>query len=143
MLDSSFTSPIPRPPYSFPLVLSLLHSFTILSIVDLQYCVSFRCIEQRFSYTHTFVVVQSLSCVWLFVTPLTAARQAFLSSTVSWRLLRFMSIESVMLSNHLILCCPLLLLPFFVNVNMFIIFFEFVSLADYYIILNIVFCTVE
>ena len=57
------------------------------------------------------VVVQSLSCVRLFVTPRTAARQAPLSFTVSWSLLRFMSIESVMLSNHLILCSPLLLLP--------------------------------
>ena len=47
----------------------------------------------------------------LFVTPWTAARQAPLSFTVSWGLLKFMSIESVMLSNHLILCCPLLLLP--------------------------------
>ena len=47
----------------------------------------------------------------LFATPWTAVCQAPLSFTVSWSLLRFMSIESVMLSNHLILCCPLLLLP--------------------------------
>ena len=45
------------------------------------------------------------------MTPWTAARQAPLSSTISRSLLGFMSIESVMLSNHLILCCPLLLLP--------------------------------
>ena len=45
------------------------------------------------------------------VTPWTAACQAPLSSTVSWSLLKFMSIESVMPSNHLILCHPLLLLP--------------------------------
>ena len=45
------------------------------------------------------------------MTPWTAAHQASLSSTVSWSLLKFMSIESVMLSNHLILCYPLLLLP--------------------------------
>ena len=45
------------------------------------------------------------------MTPWTAAHQASLSSTVSWSLLKFMSIESVMPSNHLILCCPLLLLP--------------------------------
>ena len=44
-------------------------------------------------------------------TPWTAARQASLSFTISSSLLRFMSIEWVMLSNHLILCCPLLLLP--------------------------------
>ena len=56
------------------------------------------------------VVVQLLSRVRLFVTPWTAARQALLSFTISWSLLRSMPIESVMLSNHLILCCPLLLL---------------------------------
>ena len=55
------------------------------------------------------VVVQSLSHV--FAAPWTAARQASLSFTISWSLLRFMSIESVVPSNHLILCCPLLLLP--------------------------------
>ena len=55
--------------------------------------------------------VQSLSCVWLFVTPWTATCQTSLSFTISWSLLRFMSFESVMLSNHLILCHPLLLLP--------------------------------
>ena len=55
--------------------------------------------------------VQSLSRVQLFVTPRTAARQASLSITSSWSLLKLMSIESVMPSNHLILCCPLLLLP--------------------------------
>ena len=57
------------------------------------------------------VVVQSLSRVWLLVTPWTAARQASLSITNSQTLLRLMSLESVMPSNHLILCCPLLLLP--------------------------------
>ena len=55
--------------------------------------------------------VQSLSRVQLFVTPWTAAHQASLSITNSWSLLKLMSIESVMPSNHLILCCPLLLLP--------------------------------
>ena len=53
----------------------------------------------------------SLSRVWLFVTPRTTARQASLSITNSWSLLRLMSIESVMPSNHLIHCCPLLLQP--------------------------------
>ena len=57
------------------------------------------------------VVVQSLSRVQLFVAPWTATRQASLSFSISWSLLRLMSIESVMPSNHLILCCPLLLLP--------------------------------
>ena len=52
-----------------------------------------------------------LSCVRLFVTPWTAARQASPSITNSWSLLRLTSIELVMPSNYLILCCPLLLLP--------------------------------
>ena len=52
--------------------------------------------------------VQSLSRVQLFVTPWTAAHQASLSLTNSWNLLRIMSIESVIPSNHLILHCPLL-----------------------------------
>ena len=55
--------------------------------------------------------VQSLSCVQLFPIPWTAARQASLSSTNSWRLLKLMSIELVIPFNHLILCRPLLLLP--------------------------------
>ena len=55
--------------------------------------------------------VQSYSCVQLFATPWTTARQASLSITNSWSLLKLMSIGSVMPPNHLILCCPLLLLP--------------------------------
>ena len=55
--------------------------------------------------------VQSLSCVRLFATPWITARQASLSITNSWSLLKLMSIESVMPSSHLILCRPLLLLP--------------------------------
>ena len=55
--------------------------------------------------------VQSLSHVWLFVTPWTAAHQASLSNTNSKSLLKLVSIESVMPSNHLILCHPLLLPP--------------------------------
>ena len=58
-----------------------------------------------------FSSVQLLSCVWLFATPWTAARQASLSITNSRSLLKLMSIESVMPSNQLILCFPLLLLP--------------------------------
>ena len=56
-------------------------------------------------------LVQSLSHVQLFATPWTVARQAALSITNSWSLLKLMSIESVMPSNHLILCHPLLLPP--------------------------------
>ena len=54
-----------------------------------------------------FIVVQLLSCVQLFATPWTTAHLPF---TVSWSLLKFMSIELMMPSNHLIFCCPLLLL---------------------------------
>ena len=57
------------------------------------------------------VVVQPLSHVQLFVTPWTAAHQASLSFTISWSLLKLMSIESVMPSKHLIFFYPLLLLP--------------------------------
>ena len=53
----------------------------------------------------------SLSCDLLFVSPWTAARQASLYFTISWSLLKLMSIDSVMPSNHLILCRPHLLLP--------------------------------
>ena len=57
------------------------------------------------------VAVQSHSCVQIFVTPWTAAHQASLSFTLSLSLLKFMSIESVRPSNHLIISCLLLLLP--------------------------------
>ena len=56
-------------------------------------------------------VVQSVSHVRIFVTPWTAALQASRSFTISWSLLKLMSAELVMPSNHLTLCCPLLLLP--------------------------------
>ena len=58
-----------------------------------------------------FSSVQSLSCIRLFATPWTATRQASLSITNSQSLLKLMSIKSVIPSNHLILCRPLLLLP--------------------------------
>ena len=57
------------------------------------------------------VVVQSLSSVQVFVTPWIVAYQASLSFTVSWSLLKFMSIELVIQPNYLIHCCPFLLLP--------------------------------
>ena len=62
-------------------------------------------------YICVFISVQSLSCVRLFVTPWTAAHQASLSITNSWSLPKLMSIESVMPSNHFILCHPLLFPP--------------------------------
>ena len=76
---------------------------------------SFCCIPET-----NVIVVQSLSCVQLFQTPWTAAHQASLSFTISHSLLKLMSIESVMPSNHFILCHPLLLLPsIFVSIRVF------------------------
>ena len=67
-----------------------------------------------------FVVIQSLSCVWLFAAPWTAARQASLSFSISPNLLKLLSIELVMPSNHLILCRPLLfLLLIFPSIRVF------------------------
>ena len=60
-------------------------------------------------YMFQFSSVQSLTHVHCFVTPWTAACQASLSINNSWSILKFISIESVMPSNHLILCRPLLL----------------------------------
>ena len=62
-------------------------------------------------FIYFVVVVQSLSHVWLSVTPWAIARQAPLSFTISWSLLKLMSVEKMMLTNHRILCCLLLLLP--------------------------------
>ena len=60
--------------------------------------------NQKYLLVNQFSSVQSLSHVWLFVTPWTAAHQASLSITNSWSLLKLISIESVMPSNHLIIC---------------------------------------
>ena len=74
---------------------------------------------ERFNM-YQFSSGQLLSCVQLFATPWTTARQASLSITNSWRLPKLISIESVMPSNHLILCCSLLLLPsIFPNIKVF------------------------
>ena len=72
------------------------------------------------SFWHAIVVVvQSLSHIQLSVTPRTAARQASLSFTISLSLLKFMSVESEMPSNHLILCRPLLLPSVFSSIRVF------------------------
>ena len=72
-------------------------------------------------YNEIFSSVQSLSHVRLFATPWTAARHAFLSITNSWSLPKLMSIESVISSNHLILCRPLLLPPsIFLSIRVFL-----------------------
>ena len=66
------------------------------------------------------VVAQSLSHVWLFETSWTAARQSPQPFTISWSLLRFLSIESVLPLNHLIFCFPLHLLPLiFLSIRVF------------------------
>ena len=72
---------------------------------DQQYCHHFR------FYLAVVIVVQSLSCVWYLVTQWIVASQALLSSTLSWNLLKFMSIELLMLYHHLILCYFFLHLP--------------------------------
>ena len=75
--------------------------------------------NRRSRAPYPIAVVQSPSCVQLFVTPQTVACQASLSFTISGRLLTFMSIESVMPSNHLILCCSLLLPSIFPSIRVF------------------------
>ena len=65
------------------------------------------------------IIVQSLSCVQLFATPWTATRWDSLSFTISWSLLMLTSFESVIPSNHLILCCTLLLPLVFLSISVF------------------------
>ena len=84
-------------------------SFMLLKWVFFFFSLHLSVLKRLVSYQ--FSSVQSLSCVQLFATPRTAARQASWSITNSWSLLKLVSIESVMPSNHLILCHPLLLLP--------------------------------
>ena len=75
--------------------------------------------EKRWSSQTYNVNIQSLSHVQIFATPWNAAHRASLSFTISWRLIKFMSIDLVMLSNYLILCHPLLLLPsIFPSINL-------------------------
>ena len=68
-------------------------------------------VKQFGGHWRVVIVVQSLSCVQLFVTPWIAALQPSIPFIISQSFLKLMSIVSVMPSNHLILCCPLLLLP--------------------------------
>ena len=69
------------------------------------------CTHKVVIYRHVVVAIQSLSCVRLFMSPRTTARQASLPFTISWSLFKHMPIELVMPSNHLELCHPLVLLP--------------------------------
>ena len=82
---------------------------TVLVILDFKMFVNFWGKKSHLGVL--IVVVQSLSHVRLFATPWTAAHQVSLSFTISQSWLKLMSIETVMSSNFLILCCPLLLLP--------------------------------
>ena len=91
--------------------LTLITSLKVLSQKTVNGAVVLQHLNLERQNSVQFSSVHSLSCVRLFVTPRTAARQASLSITSSWSSPKPMSIESVMPSNHLILCNPLLLLP--------------------------------
>ena len=88
----------------------LTHKFISSTILHLAFQTYIE-MSPQYLYLYFIVVAQSPTCVQFFQTPWTAARQACLSLTISWSLPKFMSIESVMPSNHLILCHPLFLLP--------------------------------
>ena len=75
--------------------------------------------KQEMSQEYKVVLVQSLSHVQLFAIPWTAACQASLSFPISWNLLKLVFIESVIPSNHLILCHPLLLPSIFPSIRVF------------------------
>ena len=102
------------------LQMTLFHCFLRLSNISLctyNHIFIHSSVDGHLGGFHVLAVVfqfssgQSFTHVWLFVTPWIPARQASLSITNSQSLLKPMPIESVMPSNHLILCCPLLLLP--------------------------------
>ena len=113
--------------------LNILYEQKTLSVSVILYWFAYLQTFQLFSIstlsvTKLFVVFQSLNGVWFFVTPWTSACQASLSFTIYQSWLKFMSIESVepsnhlilKLSNYLILCCPLLLLPsIFLSIRVF------------------------
>ena len=96
----------------------LLYTWNIFIFFFLRVAFSLILYSQIYSCWHIdyssfilIIVILSLSCAQLFSIPWAAARQAPMFSTISWNLLKLMSIDLVMLSNHLILCCPHLLLP--------------------------------
>ena len=113
---SSFFEDISSLSHSIILLLCIVHlrrpSYLPLLFSGILYSVGYVFpFSLAFCFSSFLCSVQSLSCVWLFATPWIAACQASLSFTISQNLLKLMSIESKMPSNHLILCCPLLLLP--------------------------------
>ena len=88
--------------------------FSLFLLVSLARCLSDLLIFFFFFQRTKSVVVQSLNHIWLFVTPWIAAFRTLFSSTISWSLLKFLSPELVMLSNHhgqMMVCGPLLHLP--------------------------------
>ena len=96
----------------------LLYKWNIFIFFFLRVAFSLILYSQIYSCWHIdyssfilIIVILSLSCAQLFSIPWAAARLAPMFSTISWNLLKLMSIELVMLSNHLILCCPHPLLP--------------------------------
>ena len=95
----------------FPILESNLYLLQVRKSLPTLVQSSFLTDSSAWAQSVSFSSVQSLNSVQLFATPWIAARQASLSITNSQSLLRLMSIESVMPSSHLILCCPLLLLP--------------------------------
>ena len=96
-----------------------MHAETLGLVPDMASTLEVFNIIVLYTYHHHFVVVQS-QCVRFFATPWTAAHQASLSFTISQSLLKLMSIESVIQSNHLILCQPPLLLPsIFPSISLF------------------------
>ena len=91
-----------------------LSSFYIILFSPILYLPCYQLMSKmslRSSIRWLFEYVHSLSCVELFATPWTAALQASLSFTIFWSLLKFMSIESVIPTDYLMLCCPFPLLP--------------------------------
>ena len=99
--------------------LEKVRSYSILKKGNAKECSNY-CTIALISHASQFSSVQSLSCVQLFAPPWTAACQASLFVTNSQSLLNLMSIESVMPSNHLVFCHPLLLLPsIFASIRVF------------------------
>ena len=106
------------------------------SVICMCVCVCIHMYTLSDSFPLFVVVVQLLSCVQIFVTAWTAAHQAPLSFTISWSLLKFMSLDSVMLSYHLILFCFLFSPSIFPSIRVFF-------LIGYYKILSIVTCAIQ
>ena len=81
------------------------------ALISLNHPIAIAYLRSHLGVMHSVSSVQSLSLVWLFAPPRAAACQASLSITKSWSLLKLVSIELMLLSHHLTLCRPLLLLP--------------------------------